>query len=124
MILIDEYDVPLAKAYERGYYDEMVSLMRNLFSSTLNSNDHLYFAALTGCLRVAKESIFNGLNNLKVPSITDVRFDEYFGFTEEEVKQMLAYYDLSDHFAQVKEWYNGYRFGNVSVYCPWDVINY
>lgn len=124
ILLIDEYDVPLDKAFQAGYYDEMVSLIRGVFSSALKSNDYLYFAVLTGCLRVSKESIFTGLNNLKVMSIADVRFDEYFGFTDDEVRQMLAYYDLSDRFDVVKEWYDGYRFGNVSVYCPWDVINY
>lgn len=124
ILLIDEYDVPLDKAFQAGYYNEMVSLVRSLFSSALKSNENLFFAVLTGCLRVSKESIFTGLNNLKVMSAADVRFDEYFGFTDDEVRQMLAYYELSDRFDVVKEWYDGYRFGNVSVYCPWDVINY
>lgn len=124
IILIDEYDVPLAKANEQGYYDEMAALIRNIFSSSLKTNDSLYFAVLTGCLRVAKESIFTGMNNLKILSISDVRFDEYFGFTDEEVKQMLAYYGLMDFYEPIKEWYDGYSFGNVDVYCPWDVISY
>lgn len=124
IILIDEYDVPLAKANEQGYYDEMAALIRNIFSSSLKTNDSLYFAVLTGCLRVAKESIFTGMNNLKILTISDVRFDEYFGFTDEEVKQMLAYYGLMDFYEPVKEWYDGYSFGNVDVYCPWDVISY
>ena len=124
IILIDEYDVPLDKAFQYGYYDEMVSLIRNMFGNALKTNPDLYFAVLTGCLRISKESIFTGLNNLKVMSITDVRFDEYFGFTNAEVKDMLEYYGLSEHYAEVKEWYDGYRFGNEEVYCPWDVINY
>ncbi|MDY3920140.1 MAG: AAA family ATPase [Candidatus Limivivens sp.] len=124
IVLIDEYDVPLAKANENGYYDEMVLLVRNLFENALKTNDSLKFAVLTGCLRVAKESIFTGLNNLKVYSITDVEFDESFGFTDDEVKALLHYYGLEDHYEQVKEWYNGYRFGKADVYCPWDVINY
>lgn len=124
IILIDEYDVPLAKANEKGYYDQMVMLIRNMFEQTLKTNDNLYFAVLTGCLRVAKESIFTGLNNLNVLSITDVQYDEYFGFTDEEVRELLAYYELSGVYDTVKEWYDGYRFGNVDVYCPWDVICY
>ena len=124
IILIDEYDVPLDKAFQYGYYDEMVSLLRNMFGNALKTNPNLYFAVLTGCLRISKESIFTGLNNLKVLTLTDVRFDEYFGFTDTEVKGMLEYYGLSGHYAEVKEWYDGYRFGNVEVYCPWDVINY
>lgn len=124
IILIDEYDVPLAKANENGYYDEMVLLIRNLFGNALKTNDSLKFAVLTGCLRIAKESIFTGLNNFKVCSITNVAFDEYFGFTDAEVKEMLHYYELDDHYDIVKEWYDGYRFGNTEVYCPWDVINY
>lgn len=124
IILIDEYDVPLAKANEKGYYDRMVDLIRSIFEQALKTNDNLYFAVLTGCLRVAKESIFTGLNNLKVLSITDVRFDEYFGFTDKEVRDLLEYYDLSDYYGTVKEWYDGYHFGNVDVYCPWDVISY
>ena len=130
IILIDEYDVPLAKANERGYYDEMVLLMQNVLSNALKTNNCLKLAVLTGCLRIAKESIFTGLNNFKVYSITNVDFDEYFGFTDDEVKAMLQYYGLmepygpSDHYDTVREWYDGYRFGNVDVYCPWDVINY
>lgn len=124
ILLIDEYDVPLDKAFQYGYYDEMVSLLRNMFGNALKTNPNLYFAVLTGCLRISKESIFTGLNNLKVLTLTDVRFDEYFGFTDTEVKDMLEYYGLSGHYGEVKEWYDGYRFGNVEVYCPWDVINY
>lgn len=124
IILIDEYDVPLAKANEQGYYDQMVLLIRNLFENVLKTNDSLQFAVLTGCLRVAKESIFTGLNNFKVYSITDVDFDEYFGFTDAEVRDMLHYYNQDNHYETVKEWYDGYRFGNTDVYCPWDVINY
>ena len=124
VILIDEYDVPLAKAYENGFYDEMVLLIRNIFGNVLKTNESLAFAVLTGCLRIAKESIFTGLNNFKVYSITDVEFDETFGFTNEEVKSMLKYYGLDRHFNQVREWYDGYRFGNADVYCPWDVVNY
>ncbi len=124
IILIDEYDVPLAKAFDHGYYEQMVLLLRNMFEQVLKTNDSLYFAVLTGCLRIAKESIFTGLNNLKVLSITDVAFDEYFGFTDVEVKKLLEYYGLSGYYDTVKEWYDGYRFGNVGVYCPWDVICY
>lgn len=124
IILIDEYDVPLAKANEHGYYDQMTMLIRNLFEQTLKTNDSLYFAVLTGCLRVAKESIFTGLNNPKVLSITTVRFDEYFGFTDSEVKDILCYYHLEEKYEQIKSWYDGYHFGNVDVYCPWDVISY
>lgn len=124
VVLIDEYDVPLAKAYANGFYDEMVLLIRNLFGNVLKTNNSLAFAVLTGCLRIAKESIFTGLNNFKVYSITNAEFDETFGFTTEEVHAMLQYYGLGDHFNQVKEWYDGYRFGNADVYCPWDVVNY
>ena len=124
IILIDEYDVPLAKASEQGYYDQMIFLIRNMFEQALKTNEYLYFAVLTGCLRVAKESIFTGLNNLKVLSVTSIRFDEYFGFTDDEVQKMLAYYGLSEKYQTVKDWYDGYRFGNADVYCPWDVINY
>ena len=124
IILIDEYDVPLSKANERGYYGSMVSLIRGMFEQALKTNDSLHFAVLTGCLRVAKESIFTGLNNPKILSITTVRFDEYFGFTDDEVRKMLEYYGLERYFGEIKEWYDGYRFGNVDVYCPWDVINY
>ncbi|MCM1124554.1 MAG: ATP-binding protein [Eubacterium sp.] len=124
ILLIDEYDVPLAKAKEKGYYDQMIVLVRSFFEQALKTNDHLYFAVMTGCLRVAKESIFTGLNNLKVLSVTSVKFEEYFGFTDEEVMEMLAYYDLADSYDTVKDWYDGYRFGNADIYCPWDVINY
>lgn len=124
IILIDEYDVPLDKAFQNDYYDEMVSLIRGLFGEALKSNDYLEFAVLTGCLRVSKESIFTGINNFKVLSITDVRFDEEFGFTESEVKNMLEYYSLLSHMNQLKKWYDGYRFGSVDIYCPWDVINH
>lgn len=124
IVLIDEYDVPFAKANENGYYNEMVLFLGNLLGNVLKTNHSLKFAVLTGCLRVAKESIFTGLNNFKVYSITDVAFDEYFGFTDEDVKAMLHYYEQTDHYETVKEWYNGYRFGNTDVYCPWDVINY
>lgn len=124
IILIDEYDVPLAKANDKGYYDQMVTLIRNMFEQALKTNEALYFAVLTGCLRVAKESIFTGLNNPKNLSITTVRFDEYFGFTDDEVKEMLKYYDLEEKYHAMKEWYDGYHFGNVDVYCPWDVISY
>lgn len=124
ILLIDEYDVPLAKAHEQGYYDRMVPLIHNLFEQTLKTNDSLYFAILTGCLRIAKESIFTGMNNLKVLAVTNVRFDEYFGFTDEEVRSLLKYYDLLERYDVVKDWYDGYRFGNADVYCPWDVISY
>lgn len=124
VLLVDEYDVPLDKAFHAGFYNEMVTLIRDLLSIALKSNPSLQFAVLTGCLRISKESIFTGLNNLKVFSITDVQFDEYFGFTDKEVKEMLEYYGYLDHFHEVKEWYDGYKFGNVSVYCPWDVIMY
>lgn len=124
ILLIDEYDVPLAKAFEHGYYDQMITLVRNMFEQALKTNDSLEFAVLTGCMRISKESIFTGLNNLKVLSVADVRFDEYFGFTDAEVKELLEYYNLSDRYDVVKEWYDGYQFGNVEVYCPWDVVNY
>lgn len=124
IILIDEYDVPLNKAYQNGYYDRMVSLIRTMFSMALKTNDSLFFAVLTGCLRVSKESIFTGLNNFKVHAISDVRYDEYFGFTDEEVKKLLADYGMEEKYGEVKEWYDGYRFGQQEVYCPWDVLNY
>lgn len=124
ILLIDEYDVPLAKAFDYGYYDQMVGLMRNLFGQALKTNDNLHFAVLTGCMRISKESIFTGLNNLKVLSITDVAFDEYFGFMDAEVKEMLEYYRLTSAYDIIKEWYDGYQFGNTEVYCPWDVICY
>lgn len=124
IVLIDEYDVPLDKAEQYGYYDEMVTLIRNLFGQALKTNDSLYFAVLTGCLRIARESIFTGLNNLKVFSITDTRFASWFGFTVGDVTQLLEYYHLEEKFDLIREWYDGYRFGNTEVYCPWDVINY
>ena len=124
VILIDKYDVPLDKAYQNGYYHEMVSLIRGLFGQALKTNDYLQFAILTGCLRISKESIFTGLNNFKVLSIMDTRFDEQFGFTDSEVDELLAAYNLDSHFTEIKEWYDGYHFGNADVYCPWDVINY
>lgn len=124
IILLDEYDVPLDKAFQQGYYREMVSLLRALFGDALKTNSFLQFAVLTGCLRVSKESIFTGMNNFKVLSITDARFDERFGFTEEEVKKLLEAYGLELHLAETKEWYDGYRFGTADIYCPWDVINH
>ena len=124
IILIDEYDVPLDKAFQHGYYKEMVSLLRGLFGQALKTNEFLQFAVLTGCLRVSKESIFTGLNNFKVLSIADIRFDEQFGFTDEEVRKLLKDYDREGYFLEAKEWYDGYHFGNADIYCPWDVINY
>lgn len=124
IILLDEYDVPLDKAFQNGYYKEMVSLIRGMLGQALKTNEFLQFAVLTGCLRVSKESIFTGLNNFKVLSITDNRFDEQFGFTDAEVEQLLAAYNLTDHLEETKAWYDGYRFGDADVYCPWDVINH
>ncbi len=124
IILIDEYDVPLDKAFQHGYYQEIVSLIRGLFGQALKTNSFLQFAVLTGCLRVSKESIFTGLNNFKVYAADDVRYDEEFGFTNKEVTKLLADYNLQEHFTEIKEWYDGYRFGNADIYCPWDVINY
>ena len=124
ILLIDEYDVPLDKAFQGGYYDEMVSLIRNLLGNALKTNDSLYFAVLTGCLRISKESIFTGLNNLKVHTISDVRYDEFFGFTNADVDEMLEFYELSSYKDVIRDWYDGYRFGDTDVYCPWDVINY
>lgn len=124
VILIDEYDVPLDKAFENGYYKEMVSLIRGIFGMALKTNDSLQFAVLTGCLRISKESIFTGLNNFEVLSILNTQYDEAFGFTDGEVKQILEDYDLSDHYPDVKEWYDGYHFGNTDIYCPWDVTRY
>ena len=124
VLLIDEYDVPLDKAFHHGYYREMVALIRGLFGQALKTNEYLQFAVLTGCLRVAKESIFTGLNNFDVNSIVDARYDEHFGFTNQEVLQLLSDYGLDEHAAEMKEWYDGYRFGYADVYCPWDVINY
>lgn len=124
ILLIDEYDVPLDKAFHHGYYREMVALIRAMFGAALKTNDALQFAVLTGCLRVSKESIFTGLNNFDVNTIIDVEHDEHFGFTDQEVLQLLTDYGLQEHFDEAKAWYDGYRFGNADVYCPWDVINY
>lgn len=124
IILVDEYDVPLDKAFQHGYYKEMVSLIRGLFGQALKTNEFLQFAVLTGCLRVSKESIFTGLNNFKVYAADDVQYEEEFGFTREEVSELLADYNMQEHSSEVKEWYDGYHFGNVDIYCPWDVINY
>ncbi|MDD6352931.1 MAG: AAA family ATPase, partial [Lachnospiraceae bacterium] len=124
VLLIDEYDVPLDKSFQNGYYKESVSLIRGLFGQALKTNEFLQFAVLTGCLRISKESIFTGLNNFKVMSITDSRFDEQFGFTDGEVRKLLDDYGMISHFDEVKEWYDGYHFGRADVYCPWDVINH
>ena len=124
ILLIDEYDVPLAKAHANGYYDQMLSLIRSLLGEALKTNNSSKFAVLTGCLRISKESIFTGLNNLKVLTVADERFDEYFGFTDKEVRELLEYYDVADHYEEVKRWYDGYQFGNEEVYCPWDVLNH
>lgn len=124
IVLIDEYDVPLDKAYRSGYYDDMVELIGTLFGQVLKTNKSLYFAVLTGCLRISRESIFTGLNNFNVYTIKDVRYHEYFGFTDDEVKEMLGYYGCMEQYAVVKQWYDGYRFGDTAIYCPWDVINY
>ena len=124
VVLIDEYDVPLAKAFENGYYTQMIFLIRNLLEQVLKTNSSLKFAVMTGCMRISKESIFTGLNNLKILSITDERYDEYFGFTDTEVKEMLKYYEIEDHYEEIKSWYDGYRFGDTDVYCPWDLLNH
>ena len=124
ILLIDEYDAPLAKAFERGYYDRMELFIRNLFEYALKTNDSLKFAVLTGCMGISRESIFTGLNNLKVLSVTEVQFDECFGFTDCEVMEIMEYYGLSRHYQEMKDWYDGYEFGNMKVYCPWDVLNY
>src|SRR5699024_4492810 len=124
ILLIDEYDVPLDKAFQSGYYDEMLSLMRNVLGNALKTNDSLYFAVLTGCLRISKESIFTGLNNLKIHTISDLRYDEYVGFTNSDVDELLEFYGLSSYKGVIRDWYDGYRFGDTDVYCPWDVINY
>ena len=124
IILIDEYDVPLAKTYENGYYDQMIFTMRNFLEQALKTNRNLQFAVLTGCMRISRESIFTGLNNFQVLSISDVGFDEYFGFTDNEVRQLLCYYRQEQSYRSIREWYDGYRFGNVDVYCPWDVLNH
>ena len=124
IILIDEYDVPLQRAYYGGYYERMAALIRGLFSQGLKTNVSMEFAVLTGCLRVSKESIFTGMNNLKVFTVADVKYDEYFGFTDEEVRALLDYYDLGDAYGRIRQWYDGYRFGQTDMYCPWDVINY
>lgn len=123
IVLVDEYDVPLDKAYQNGYYAKMVQLIRSMFSQALKTNKSLYFAVITGCLRIAKESIFTGLNNFKIRTIFDVAFSKYFGFTDQEVHKILRYYDLEEKFSQMKEWYDGYHFGQVDVYCPWDILN-
>lgn len=119
VILIDEYDVPLAKAFAQGYYEQMILLIRSMFQQALKTNENMQMAVLTGCMRISKESIFTGLNNLRVLTAADVRFDEYFGFTDDEVRELLAYYNLSEHYGAVKEWYDGYQFGSVEIYCPW-----
>ncbi len=124
VMLIDEYDAPLDKAYQSGYYDDMAELIRSLFGNAFKTNDSLYFAVLTGCLRISKESSFTGLNNFKVYTVKDVRYKEYFGFTDAQVRQMLEYYGFTEHYEAIKEWYDGYLFGNTAIYCPWDVINY
>lgn len=124
ILLIDEYDVPLAKAFENGYYDQMIFLIRSLLEQSLKTNNSLKFAVMTGCMRISKESIFTGLNNFTTFTITDVDFDEYFGFTDQEVCDLLTYYECTDKYGSIKEWYDGYRFGNVEVYCPWDVVSY
>ena len=124
VILIDEYDVPLSRAFENGYYDEMVSLLRGLFGNALKTNECLELAAMTGCLRVSKESIFTGLNNLHISSITNVEFEEYFGFSDQEVRKLLEDLGLCKYYQVIKEWYDGYQFGNTDIYCPWDVICY
>ena len=124
VMLIDEYDVPLDKAYQSGYYDDMVDLIRSLFGNAFKTNDSLCFAVLTGCLRISKESIFTGLNNFSVYTVTDVQYHEFFGFTDTEVRQMLKYYGFVDKYEAIKEWYDGYRFGTLDIYCPWDVVSY
>ena len=124
IILVDEYDVPLAKANDYGYYDQMTILIRNLFEQALKTNDSLYFAVLTGCLKISKESVFTGLNNMKSFTITDIECDRYFGFTDGEVRQMLQYYGFDDHYEEVRDWYDGYLFGREHIYCPWDVDVY
>lgn len=124
ILIIDEYDVPLDKAFHHGYYAQMIDIIRAMFGAALKTNDSLFMAVLTGCLRVSKESIFTGLNNLKVHSISDEKFDEYFGFTDAEVRKMLEHYGLESHYSDVRKWYDGYRFGGQDIYCPWDVINY
>lgn len=124
VILIDEYDVPLDKAFQNGYYREMVSLIRGIFGNALKTNEFLQFAVLTGCLHISKESIFTGLNNFRVHSVINLKFDEQFGFTDEEVRSMLGFYGIGSHMEKVKTWYDGYRFGDTDIYCPWDVVNY
>ena len=124
ILLIDEYDVPLDKAFQRGYYEEMVSLIRNLFGNALKTNDALQFAVLTGCLRISKESIFTGLNNLNVMTVSDPYFCDSFGFTDDEVRELLRFYGLEEFYNTMRDWYDGYQFGTASIYCPWDVIKY
>ena len=121
-MLIDEYDVPLDKAFQAGYYDEMASFIRSLLGNALKTNDSLYFAVLTGCLRISKESIFTGLNNLKIHTISDFRYDEYFGFTDTDVNELLEFYSLSSCKDTIRDWYGGYRFGDTDVYCPWETV--
>lgn len=124
IILLDEYDVPLEKAYQNGYYEEMSAHIRSMFEMALKTNPSLYFAVVTGCLRISKESIFTGLNNFKIHTLSDVQYDEYFGFTDSEVRKLLSDYGMEEKYSEVKEWYNGYRFGQEDIYCPWDVLNY
>jgi len=124
IILIDEYDVPLDKAYQSGYYDDMADFIRTLFGQALKTNSSLYFAILTGCLRISKESIFTGLNNFNVYTVKDVQYNEYFGFTDAEIREMLEYYGFMGKYDTIKEWYDGYHFGNLNIYCPWDVVSY
>ena len=124
IVLIDEYDVPLENAYFNGFYEDMINLIRSVFESVLKTNDSLEFGILTGCLRISKESIFTGLNNLSVHSVTDNSFASYFGFTESEVKDVLKYYNLSDCFEEIKQWYDGYLFGETEIYNPWSVLKY
>ena len=122
--MIDEYDVPLDKAYVNGYYEQMVQLIRSLFSQVLKTNSNLRFAVITGCLRISKESIFTGINNFTVHSVSDSDYGEYFGFTDQEVRELLSYYEMEELYLVVKEWYDGYQFGKEEIYCPWDVLNY
>lgn len=124
IILIDEYDVPLDKAYQSGYYDSMVDFIRVLFGNAFKTNDSLYFAVLTGCLRISKESIFTGLNNFSVYTIKDVQYNEYFGFTDAEIRQMLKYYGFMEKYDAIREWYDGYHFNSLDIFCPWDVVSY
>ena len=124
VILVDEYDVPLDKAYQAGYYNSMVEFIRGLFGNAFKTNDSLKFAILTGCLRISKESIFTGLNNFSVYTVKDIQYNEFFGFTDTEVRQMLEYYGFMEKYHTIKEWYDGYHFNNLDIYCPWDVVSY